>query len=65
MAIKLPFGKQEKSVEELQEENERLELEYSVEEKKLAIAKMKSAGLNFQRDFGGSLKSLIQWWRTH
>lgn len=65
------FGKS-KSLEELQEENERLVMENQNAELKLTVAqkqamykKLDDAGLTVRKDFGGSMKRAWQWFRTH
>lgn len=59
----LPFFK-EKTLEELQEESERTDLQYSIEQKRAAIREAKKRGVTL-KSFGGSVSNLIKWLRTH
>lgn len=56
---------EKKTVTELQEENEEAELELSIAQKRAAQAKLTAAGLDRNKDFGGSWRSVIQWLKTH
>lgn len=59
----LPWQKQ-KTLDELQSENERLEVEYSVEQKRAAIRKLKENGLS-PKSFGFNWSSIMSWLKTH
>jgi len=59
------FGKKKKSLEELQEENDRLEMELSVEQKNAMLAKLRANGLTVKKDFGGRLTDAWRWFKTH
>ena len=61
--MNLPWQKQ-KTLEEAQQENERLDVELSIAQKRAMLAKLKANGLT-TRDFGGSLKKAWQWFKTH
>lgn len=63
-----PFMKKQRSLDEVQVDNERLrveeenaELNLSIEQKNYAFSKMKEAGLQYKKDFGSSLKRLWVW----
>ncbi len=65
------LGQKEKTLEELQAENESLKvkdqnagLSLSIAQKRLAMQKMKEAGLHMS-DFGGSWEKLWHWFKTH
>lgn len=62
MNMVFPFSRK-KDIEELQEENERADVELSVEQKKLAIKKLKAAGLS-TKSFG-SWREILNWLKTH
>ena len=62
------FG-QRKSLDELEEENERAELEYSIAQKKQMIKELKERGGN-PNDFkekgsGINFKKIFDWLKTH
>lgn len=64
----LPFAKKKKSLEELNEENERLrvqaeneDLQLTIEQRNYTLNKVKKAGLSFKNDFGSSLKRAWKW----
>lgn len=76
MALNLPFLKREKSIEELEEETEKLEAEnrekdqeVSLEEKRYTIAQLKARGLKINQFSGQSLdekiKRAIKWIKAH
>lgn len=63
-----PFMHKQKTMEELQADNERLkmqaeneDLKLTVEQKQYAFSKLREAGLNYKRDFGSSMKRLWKW----
>lgn len=60
----MPFPWSKKTLEEAQEENERLEIEYSVEQKRAAIRKLKAAGLTGE-SFGWNWRSIMNWFKNH
>ena len=60
----MPFWKPSRTLEESQEDNERLEVELSIEQKRAAIKKLKESGLT-PKSFGGSWRSILAWLRTH
>ena len=51
------------SLEEAQEENEKLDIELSIQQKRVAIAKLKEAGLS--KENFSSWRSLWHWYKTH
>jgi hypothetical protein len=59
----LPWERK-RTLEEVQAENERLDVELSVEQKRAAIKKLKENGLT-PKSFGGSWQSIIKWLKTH
>ena len=63
--IKNPFNQPDKSLVELQEEDERLDAELSVLQKRELRNKLKANGLSLKHDFGGSLKRGWTWFKTH
>ncbi len=63
MPVSLPWQHQ-KSFEEAQEEDERLGVELSIEQKRAAIRKLKQAGLT-GKSFGWNWASIKEWLRTH
>ena len=63
--FKNPFEKKEQSLAELQEEDERLEAELSVMQKRELRAKLQANGLTVRKDFKGSLKSAWLWFKNH
>lgn len=63
-----PFMKKTKTLEQLQEENERLareaenaDLQLTREQRTFAYNKLREAGLSYKKDFGSSLKRLWRW----
>lgn len=68
----MPFGFEKKrTLEEAQEENERLQVEAEIEDKQLSIAqkraailRLKQAGLT-PKDFGGKWSAVVEWLKTH
>lgn len=63
-----PFMKKQRTIEDLQTDNERLKTEAENEELRLSIAqkqalykKLDNAGLTVRKDFGGSLKRAWRW----
>jgi hypothetical protein len=63
-----PFMKKQKSMDELQDDNERLKIEVENADLRLSKAQkdalykqMDDAGLTLRKDFGGSLKRAWQW----
>lgn len=62
------FG-QRKSLDELEEENERAELEYSIAQKKQMIKELRNRGGNpsdFKEKGGGiNFKKIFDWLKTH
>lgn len=63
-----PFMKKQRTLDEVQEDNERLQLEeqnaelkLSIEQKNYAFNKMREAGLSYKKDFGSSMKKLWIW----
>ena len=63
MPIKMPWGGEKKTLEQAQEENEELEVELSIEQKKAAIRKLKEAGVN-PKSFT-SWSAVRDWLRKH
>jgi hypothetical protein len=63
MPINLPWATQKKSFEEAQQENEQLEVEYSIEQKKAAIRKLKQAGVDPKSL--GTWSRVFQWLKSH
>lgn len=66
--FELPFTRKQKSMEVLQEDNERLAKEAENEELQLTIAqkqalrkKLEESGLTVKKDFGGSVKRAWLW----
>ena len=59
------FNKETPSISELQEENEKKDLELSIAQKQAMMLKLNQAGLSVKKDFGGNLKAAWQWFRTH
>lgn len=59
----IPFLQRSKSLEELQEENEKAEVEYSLEQKRAMIRELKKRGVD-AKSFGtwGAIKN---WLKTH
>ena len=60
----LGIGKKELSLEELQEINEKREVQLSVAQKEAAIKKLKDAGLTKQ-SFGNSWSAIWDWVKKH
>lgn len=63
-----PFTKKQKSISDLEEDNERLTKEAENEELRLSIAqkqalyrKLDNAGLTVRKDFGGSVARAWRW----
>jgi hypothetical protein len=54
--------KSEPSIEQLQEKNERAEVELSLEQKRAAIRQLKESGLK-PKDFGFNWQSILSWIR--
>jgi len=63
--FKNPFGKADQTLAELQEEDERLEAELSVLQKRQLREKLSASGLTVKKDFAGSLKRAWSWFKTH
>lgn len=61
--MKMPWVR-EKSLEELQEANERADVELSLAQKQAAIKRLKAAGLS-GKSFGWNWHSIISWLKTH
>jgi hypothetical protein len=66
------FAKRKRSLEELQEENERANLEYSIEQKRAMISRLHQAGLSnsqIKRNFSVGnkldLNKAWEWFKTH
>ena len=59
----IPFLQRKKTLDESQEENERLDMELSITQKRVAIAKLKEAGLK-KEDFG-SWRAIWRWVKEH
>lgn len=60
----MPWWNRSKSLDELQEENERAEVELSLAQKRAAIKKLKEAGLS-GKSFGWDWRAIWQWFKTH
>ncbi len=61
----MPFGiGGQKSIEELEEEDSRLDKEVSIAQKKAVLKRLKSQGLSLS-NFGGSFKAAIKWIGSH
>lgn len=67
-----PFMRRQRTMEQLQEDNERLHSEAENEDLQLNIAqkqalrkKLQDSGLTLKRDFGGSVKRAWKWFLTH
>lgn len=58
------FLKSEKSLTDLEEENEKLEVELSVAQKRSAIAQLKERGLT-PKHFGFNWKHILSWLKEH
>ena len=58
------FFNKKKPLEELEEENERLDVELSVAQKREAIARLKKRGLT-PKHFNFDFKRIINWLKTH
>ncbi len=58
------FGRN-KSIEERQEENERLDIELSIEQKRALMRKLKADGLSVNKTFGGSMRAAWLWFKSH
>lgn len=56
--------RRQKSIDELQAENDKVDLELSLAQKQAAIQKLKQAGLT-PKDFGGRWKEIAAWLRNH
>lgn len=54
----------QKTLEELQEEDELLSTEVSIEEKREAIRRLKQEGLS-PKHFGGNWSAIKNWLRNH
>lgn len=54
----------EKTLEELQEEDEKSGVELSIEQKKAALKKLKENNLS-GKSFGWNWKSIWNWFKTH
>lgn len=70
MAIKLPdFMQRQKSMEELEEENDREEIQLSIAQKKAAIAELNARGMSvrdFKQKRGGiSWSGIMNFLRNH
>jgi hypothetical protein len=59
----IPFFHKEKSLSELQEEDDKLNTEYTIEQKKAAIRELKKRGVD-PKAFNG-IGSIINWLKTH
>lgn len=62
--MKIPFINREKSLSDLQEEDEKLSVEYTVEQKRAAIRELKKRGVD-PKSFGWNISSIISWLKTH
>jgi hypothetical protein len=64
----MPLFKQEKTLDELEEEQERTGAEVTLAQKKLQLQllndRLKPHGLTM-KSFGGSIKAAIGWLKTH
>ncbi len=56
--------KKEKSLEELEEENERVSQELSLAQKQAAIKRLKQAGLT-PKSFGNRWSAILAWLKSH
>jgi phage gp16-like protein len=76
MDFKLPFMNKEKTIDEMEEETERLEAknreaeqELSYEQKQVAIAELKARGLKVSQFSGDSItdkfRNAIKWIKAH
>ncbi len=63
MGFTNPFAKK-LTLDEAQEENERLDTELSIEQKRAAIKKLKAAGLT-AKSFGFDWRAIRNWIKTH
>lgn len=57
----MPFWRQDRSVEELEEETERTSAELTLEQKKIILAKLRQENLSLQKSFGGSWRAAWNW----
>jgi hypothetical protein len=57
-------GKEVKTYSEKLEENEELDIDLSIAEKKYYLKQLEEKGLN-KSDFGNSWKKIVAWLRTH
>lgn len=64
MPINLPWTTKQRSLEDAQAEDEALQVEYSIEQKKAAIRKLKQQGLT-GKQFGWNWSSIMSWLRSH
>ena len=60
----IPFLNRQRTLEELQADNERAEVELSVAQKRAAIAKLKENGLT-GKSFGWDWKRIWVWFKNH
>jgi hypothetical protein len=60
----IPFFHKEKSLSELQEEDDKLNTEYTIEQKKAAIRELKKRGID-PSQFNWSISSIINWLKHH
>jgi hypothetical protein len=58
-----PFSKS-KSVEELQQEKEKNDLEITVAQQRRVLSQLKEHGLTL-KSFGGSIKQAVKWLQEH
>ncbi len=61
----IPFLQREKSIEELQAENERLNVLYSNEEIRAMIRKAKQKYGVTPKSFGNNLTAFVKWFKSH
>ncbi len=60
----MPLFKRKRTLEEAQEEDERLNVDLSIEQKRAAIKRLKEAGLT-GKSFGWNWSAIKEWLRTH
>jgi len=60
----MPIFDKDKTLEELQETNEKKEIELSIAQKQAAIARLKQAGLS-PKSFGNRWNEILAWLKAH
>lgn len=60
----LGFGK-EKSLEELQEDEQREKVQLSIDQMRALRARLRKEGLTLERSFGGNISAALRWLKEH